>query len=222
MLLLNDQQSSPTQDTPCLFIQVTLDGTNSQTWRNLVVPANAHLGWIHAVIQTAMGWSNNHLHQFRFKDKTFSDPTHELYDPLTIDETKCPINKLLTDEGDVLHYNYDFAENWGHTVRLLKKRLTTLPDSAECLEGEGPSPAEDCGGVAVYLNGLNRSKRGTAPPSKSGPKEKIQAHLPLPFDRQTINETLTRLPWPSVPVKTLRKLLRHQAKSLLNRTSRGN
>lgn len=39
-------------------------------WRRLEVPGNAHLGWLHAVLQVAVGWTNSHLHLFALKDGT--------------------------------------------------------------------------------------------------------------------------------------------------------
>ncbi len=62
--------SAEQPQSPGLLLKVSLDHAKGQIWRNLLVPANAHLGWIHAVIQVSMGWTNSHLHQFTFKDKT--------------------------------------------------------------------------------------------------------------------------------------------------------
>ncbi|MEI8190589.1 MAG: plasmid pRiA4b ORF-3 family protein, partial [candidate division NC10 bacterium] len=49
---------------PIYHLKVSLKGVAPLIWRRLQVPGNANLGWLHAVIQVAMGWTNSHLHQF--------------------------------------------------------------------------------------------------------------------------------------------------------------
>jgi hypothetical protein len=61
-----------------LQLHIVLEGSKPEIWRRLIVPANANLGWIHAVIQLAMGWTNSHLHQFRRGDQVVSDSKFEL------------------------------------------------------------------------------------------------------------------------------------------------
>jgi hypothetical protein len=116
MILSNEKPLIPKLSYKGLFLTVTLDGTKNQVWRSLVVPADGHLGWLHAVLQISMGWTARHLHQFTFKDKRFSDPSFELYDPLTIDEAKRCLDKLLVRPTDALKYQYDFGASWEHTA----------------------------------------------------------------------------------------------------------
>jgi Plasmid pRiA4b ORF-3-like protein len=49
---------------PTYKLKVTLMGTKPVIWRRLLVPGNANLGWLHAVLQVAMGWTNSHLDHF--------------------------------------------------------------------------------------------------------------------------------------------------------------
>ncbi len=42
-------------------LKLVLIGTAPPVWRRLRVPGNANLGWLHAVLQVAMGWTNSHL-----------------------------------------------------------------------------------------------------------------------------------------------------------------
>jgi hypothetical protein len=55
-----------------------LEGVSPPVWRRLQVPGDARLGWLHAAIQLAMGWTNSHLHQFIICDRIFSDPLFEM------------------------------------------------------------------------------------------------------------------------------------------------
>ena len=59
-------------------IQVLLNGTQPPVWRRLHLPGTANLGWLHAVLQVAMGWTNSHLHQFICGEHIYADPRAEL------------------------------------------------------------------------------------------------------------------------------------------------
>ncbi|MBZ5574811.1 MAG: plasmid pRiA4b ORF-3 family protein [Acidobacteriia bacterium] len=45
-------------------IKVTLLGTSPPVWRRILVPREITLRNLHRTLQTVMGWSNSHLHQF--------------------------------------------------------------------------------------------------------------------------------------------------------------
>ena len=54
-------------------IKVTLLGTKPPIWRRLVVPASMSLAKLHDVLQTAMGWHDCHMHEFRAGDRHFGN-----------------------------------------------------------------------------------------------------------------------------------------------------
>jgi hypothetical protein len=159
-----------------------------------------------------MGWTNSHLHQFTFKDKTFSDPRFELYDPLTIDERKCSLDKLLTNSQDILHYQYDFADSWEHTILLTKVGITPLPMAATCLEGGGACPPEDCGGIPGYLSLLKALKKPKSKTAKESFDQLGYRYDPDAFSSEHVNTALQKLPWPTVSESALRKIIRSQRK----------
>jgi hypothetical protein len=55
-------------------IKVTLVGTDPPIWRRLLVPAQATLGQLHDVVQAAMGWDDDHLHEFSVGKERFGPP----------------------------------------------------------------------------------------------------------------------------------------------------
>src|SRR3954469_9699130 len=97
-------------------LHVLLNGTQPPIWRRLQVPGTANLGWLHAVLQVAMGWTNSHLHQFICGEHTYADPRAELQeyegDPPVLDESRFTVTELLTDLHEGLVYNYDFGDSW--------------------------------------------------------------------------------------------------------------
>jgi len=45
-------------------IKITLNDTKPPIWRRFLVESNVKLPDLHKIIQTVMGWTNSHLHQF--------------------------------------------------------------------------------------------------------------------------------------------------------------
>jgi hypothetical protein len=41
-------------------------------WRRVLVPAQSRLGQLHQVLQAAMGWTDSHLHYFKFGELTYA------------------------------------------------------------------------------------------------------------------------------------------------------
>ena len=86
------------------------------------VPGDILLPRLHEVIQAAMGWTDSHLHRFRtsndrnppeFLTQFDLDEGHEgmLEDDVRLDQ-------LLSAEGDRLWYDYDFGDDWDHSIRI--------------------------------------------------------------------------------------------------------
>ena len=66
-----DTRSKPTNR---LFqFKITLKDTNPPIWRRIQVP-DCTLDELHEHIQTAMGWTNSHLHQFKIGKYVYGDP----------------------------------------------------------------------------------------------------------------------------------------------------
>ena len=175
MILFTENRLIEQPSSKGLLVTVTLDGMENPVWRRLLVPANAHLGWFHAVLQISMGWSNRHLHQFSFKDKRFSDPSFELYDPLAIDEAKGRLDTLLARPENILRYHYDFGNAWNHTIRLNELETAANPTTALCLDGYGDCPIEDCAKFPGYKIQLKTRKEN----NQCQRRFKNQRNLPL-------------------------------------------
>jgi hypothetical protein len=55
-------------------IKVTLLDTKPPIWRRLQVPADLTLAQLHNVLQIAMGWDDEHMHEFRVGQRRFGRP----------------------------------------------------------------------------------------------------------------------------------------------------
>jgi hypothetical protein len=135
--------------------KITLLGSNPPIWRRIQVQ-DCTLDKLHEHIQTAMGWTNSHLHQFEIKGQRYGDP--ELLDDgfddfECVDSTKTMVNEILPKTGKrfAFKYEYDFGDSWEHEI-MFEGSPPVDPQSKYpvCLEGERACPPEDCGGVWGY------------------------------------------------------------------------
>jgi hypothetical protein len=136
-------------------IKITLLGSKPPIWRRIQV-SDCTLDKLHEYIQTSMGWTNSHLHQFRLGEQLFGDPElmQENFEEFDFkDSTKALLSDIVPerDEPFRFRYEYDFGDSWEHEI--------LVEDSSEaeaghkhptCLEGKRACPPEDCGGVWGY------------------------------------------------------------------------
>ncbi|MFF0818441.1 plasmid pRiA4b ORF-3 family protein [Rhodococcus sp. NPDC003318] len=138
-------------------LRIDLNGVVPAVWRRLVVPSTLRLDELHPVLQSAMGWTDSHLHQWRRPDAEGAGEryaTRECIDDGFGEDARCEekvrLDDVLTTEGDVLVYDYDFGDGWEHTVVLETVERDASPDAALCTDGARACPPEDCGGVSGY------------------------------------------------------------------------
>jgi hypothetical protein len=144
--------------------KITLKGFEPLIWRQIQVPETYSFWDLHVAIQDAMGWLDCHLHLFTIRN------------PLTGEKAKIGIpddefpedalagwNQKIADyfsmKNNAADYQYDFGDNWEHTVVLEK----IIPREAGikypvCIAGEKACPPEDCGGINGYFDFLEAIK----------------------------------------------------------------
>ncbi len=139
-------------------IQIALRRSSPKIWRRILVSPDVLLADLHKIIQTTMGWTNSHLHQF-IKDRTFYAPKADEDDfweeSNDISYTHIKISDLLKKEKDRMIYEYDFGDGWEHDIIL--ERIEADGDNKNtpvCVAGKNNCPPEDCGGVWGYANML--------------------------------------------------------------------
>ena len=130
-------------------LKVILAGSQPPIWRRIQVRGTTTLGSLHDVLQTVMGWTNSHLHQFIVVGAAYSDPTFDPYGELDFqDEQTVRLNEIVKDEGDHFVYEYDFGDCWQHDL-VVEQIVESAPEARYpiCLAGERACPPEDCGGI---------------------------------------------------------------------------
>ena len=132
-------------------IQIALKDSKPKIWRRVLVESDILLVDFHKIIQTTMGWTNSHLHQFEKGQVNFAPDEFELED--TKDSRKVKLNSLLNKENEKIKYEYDFGDSWLHDIILEKilpfEKTTELPS---CIGGKRNCPPDDCGGIWGYTD----------------------------------------------------------------------
>lgn len=120
-------------------LHITLSDVTPTVLRVVDVPTASTLAEVHQLLQSAIGWTDSHLHEFSTDDARFGPPHDEL--DLADDSTA-----RLTDLPERFTYDYDYGDGWTHDVH----RLGPGADRPGCPYGEGACPPEDCGGPPGY------------------------------------------------------------------------
>jgi hypothetical protein len=130
-------------------IRVELNGSEPKIWRRLLLPSDVTLNDLHKIMQTTIGWTNSHLHQF-IQGRNFYEPPapdDEFWDNSGIDYTGMTLNEFLLKKNDSIEYVYDFGDGWSHTIKLEKIVEETDRELPVCIAGAMACPPEDCGGI---------------------------------------------------------------------------
>jgi hypothetical protein len=137
--------------------KITLKDSDPAIWRRIET-TDVTLEKLHAQIQTAMGWTNSHLHQFEIAGSRYTDPRfmrNDLDDFGAIDYSGLRVSDLVAKHGAKLRigYEYDFGDGWQHEV-VLEKVTESEPGIRypRCIEGAQACPPEDVGGVYGFAD----------------------------------------------------------------------
>ena len=133
-------------------LKITLKDIRPPIWRRIRVP-DCTLDELHDYIQTAMGWTNSHLHHFHLGEQLYGDPElmQENFEDM---EYKDSTTTRLSDIVPVgrkkfrFAYEYDFGDGWMHDIEV--EKVEDAKVKPECLAGARACPPEDCGGPWGY------------------------------------------------------------------------
>jgi hypothetical protein len=135
--------------------KVTLLESQPAIWRRILTPDET-LDQFHEHLQTAMGWTNSHLHQFEIEGRLYGDPElldDGMDDVEFVDSRTIKLSDLVGGRRRLQQflYTYDFGDGWEHAVEFEQE---VLPDVGKevpcCLDGQRACPPEDVGGVWGY------------------------------------------------------------------------
>lgn len=152
-------KSGATRPSQVYQFKITLLGVKPLIWRRIQVP-DGTLDDLHEHIQTAMGWTNSHLHQFMIRGRRYGDPElldDDLLEDELGDSTHTELSVLLAKARKPMKfsYEYDFGDSWEHEVIfegvVAAEAGVRYP---RCTDGACACPPEDVGGVWGYAEFL--------------------------------------------------------------------
>ena len=137
--------------------KITLQGIEPPIWRRIQTK-DCTLDKLHEHIQTAMGWTNSHLHQFKIggvrsrRSRNCSTRAGRTKRHQSI-RAATKLSKIVPADGKrfSFEYEYDFGDGWEHEI--LFEGFVPAEKGARyplCLEGERACPPDDVGGTCGY------------------------------------------------------------------------
>lgn len=140
----------PTPPGQSVFqLRIVLEEVEPAVWRRLLVPGSVRLARLHGMFQTAMGWTNSHLHSFEIGGQLYGMHFDE-YPEDEIDEKRVTVLRAI-GEHRLFSYEYDFGDSWRHEIVVEDvRRIPPGLRHAVCLDGQNACPPEDCGGSWGY------------------------------------------------------------------------
>ncbi len=134
---------------------VTLLEIEPPIWRRIQVK-DCSVDKLHEHIQTAMGWTNSHLHRFEILGIVYGDPVLLCDDPdcfVGTNSLETKVSEIVPQSGVRIRfsYEYDFGDCWKHDI-LFEGCLAAAGGGRYplCVEGERACPPEDVGGIPGY------------------------------------------------------------------------
>jgi len=176
-------------------LKITLNGTRPPIWRRVLVPGDTTLRTLHYILQTVMGWTDSHLHQFVIGGATYGATEYDDAGDLELlTEQRYRLSQVAPKPGARFVYEYDFGDGWDHTV--LVEKITPPEPGARyplCVAGKRACPPEDVGGVWGYEAFLEAIRNPRHPEHDEYREWAGDEFDPDAFDVEAVNDQLRRM-----------------------------
>jgi hypothetical protein len=141
----------PTSEPAIYQLKVALLSVSPMIWRRLLICGDSTIADLHYIVQIAMGWSDDHLHQFRIHGKRYG--ITRIGGIWFSDDPDCVrLMDLGLRNNERFFYEYDFTDGWQHQIRV---EAILAPEAHRrypvCIDGRRACPPEDCGGPWRFM-----------------------------------------------------------------------
>ena len=145
------------QAVPAYDLRVSIQSTEPEIWRRLLVPETITVPELHRVLQIAFGWENRHLFGIRCVDRIGQprviigpdDAADEMGDEPASGVVLFELLDAQRTGPATLEYEYDFGDAWTHLFEVMGP--AELPaGGVRCIDGANRGPVEDAGGPHGY------------------------------------------------------------------------
>lgn len=202
---------APRSERVCYVMRLDLDQARPPIWRRLRLASDLKLNQLHGVIQSAMGWTDMHLHHFQMGPDAKNFRVVPFLTPFDLEEGESDgvleadvrLDEVIAEPRQRLFYTYDFGDSWDHTLILEKVEpwVESAP-VARCVAGRRACPPEDVGGIPGYEEILAALDGRIDPDEAEWMAERL-AWLPVgfdptEFDLDEVNRSLQEGPMPDL------------------------
>ena len=137
-------------------LSARLRGVSPQVTRRLLVSEQASLAKLHAVLQVAFGWSDEHLYTFQIRGWQFGNPSRAIELALAGGAADIPLAAFAFAIIETCRYQYNLFVPWEIDCRIEARGMVATSEPT-CLAAQGDPPDEDLGGPAAYPEWLESS-----------------------------------------------------------------
>jgi Plasmid pRiA4b ORF-3-like protein len=132
-------------------LRVVLRGVSPLIWRRLLVRSDSTIVDLHATLQVALGWSDEHLNRFVIHGREYG-VSHLGGIAFRDDPRQVRLADLGLRVRERFLYEYGFTDGWQHDVRI-EQILPLVPGQRypACIGGRRRVLPEDCGGPRAFL-----------------------------------------------------------------------
>jgi pRiA4b ORF-3-like protein len=107
----------PRPPVPSYQLRVVLRGISPLIWRRLLVRSDSTIANLHATLELALGWTDDHLHRFVIHGREYG-LSYAGGLSFRDDAAEVRLADLGLRAGERFLYEYDFPDGWEHDVRM--------------------------------------------------------------------------------------------------------
>ena len=145
------------QKVGAVQLHARLCGVSPPVTRRLVIAEQASLAQLHAALQVAFGWSDEHLYVFQIRGWQFGDPARAIELALAGGGVDKPLAAFAFEVNETFSYHYNLSVPWKIDCRIESRSLVPRDQPLGCLAARGDPPDEDLEGPAAYPDWLESS-----------------------------------------------------------------
>ncbi|MDQ2805864.1 MAG: plasmid pRiA4b ORF-3 family protein [Chloroflexota bacterium] len=141
----------PAANVPVYQLKVVLRDCSPLIWRRLLVSSDTTIAHLHAILQTALGWEDLHLHRFRIHSKEYGI-YREVVSSLTTTPAKSnsPLSSCGPANDSRMNMTWGISGSMPSTLNKCCRAIPTRPSRCAWL-----APATVRRRIAVDLRGIS-------------------------------------------------------------------
>src|ERR1017187_8101560 len=123
-------------------LNARLCGVSPPVTRRMVITEQASLAQLHAALQVAFAWSDEHLYVFRIRGWQFGDPARAIELALAGGGVEKPLAAFGFEINETFQHNYNLCIPWKVDCRIESRSVVPMDQPLGCLAARGDLPTK--------------------------------------------------------------------------------